>query len=142
VFVRPNAGMDVQELRRRALRAYIDQEFGTSVNAFALKLDRAPSFFNELLRKKRPFREQLAEKLEHEIVAKGLPQLALRNPPEGQESHGAAVVHLPQRWPFSFARERFERLTDTQKARIDERLCAMLEQFEAEPKPKRATKRR
>jgi hypothetical protein len=142
VSVVPNAGMDIQDIRRGALRSYLKETAHLSVNAFATKLERSASFFNELLKGKRPFREQLAETLERQIAEAGLPPLALRAPTPSDDNTLTNVVRIAERWPFSVARERFDQLSPIQKARIDERVCAMIEQFEAEPKPRRATKRR
>jgi len=130
--------MDVQDARRKALRDYIDQHFDTSVNAFGKALDRAPSFFNEVLRRKRAFREALAEELEREIAERRLPKIHLVRPKiEGDSQGTAVVVSLPQPWPFSFARERFERLTELQRARLDGYLTGMIAMIESDPKSKR-----
>lgn len=86
--------VDIQKVRRKVLKDYIRDVAELSVNAFAEKLDRQSSFFYEVFSGKRPFREQLAESLEKEIIAAKLPAVNLRKP-DGMDVESDA-------WPWPF----------------------------------------
>lgn len=117
---------DIQEKRRDILRAYIKDVLETSVNAFALKIGRTPSFYNEVLSGKRAFRESLAEKLEAQIKTKGWPPVALRQP----SPDDAPKPDPPDPWPFDFAYRRYKDLSERQKGNIEGRLIMFIEQCE------------
>lgn len=52
------------------------------------------------------------------------------------------VVSLSSIWPFNFARERFDRLSNAQRVDIEEKLIVMMEAFEAENARKAKIRRR
>lgn len=62
-----DANEEAQQARRNTLRAYIDKNFATSVNAFADALGRSQPQLNEMLTGRRSFGEKMARSLEAEI---------------------------------------------------------------------------
>lgn len=85
---------------------------------------RNPSFFIELLAGKKSFGEKLARRLESEL------QLQPESLDEPVDGDGSNVVQLAPAWPFSFPRSRYDRLSPTQKAKIEGRIEEMLATFE------------
>lgn len=98
---------------------------------------RNPSFFIELLGGKKSFGEKLARTLEEEL------QLEPKSLDEPLDGDGSNVVQLAPAWPFSpsLPRSRFDRLTPTQKAKIEGRIEEMIATFEAAA-PKKRTRRK
>lgn len=118
---------DIQKLRRDRLRSYI-KENAKSVNAFAMALGRQASFFSDLLRGEKSFREKLVEKLEAEVSGKGWPPIGLTNLAVDQSKK---VVPLVRPWPFSCKREEFDRLPELQRVDINARIATLVEINEA-----------
>lgn len=118
---------DIQKLRRDRLRAYI-KENAKSVNAFAVALGRQASFFSDLLRGEKSFRERLVEKLEDEVSQKGWPPIGLTHLTADQPNK---VVPMVRPWPFSFSRQEYDRLPDVQRAEINGRIATLVEINEA-----------
>jgi len=131
---------DIQQLRRDRLRDYIKAQ-ALSVNAFAIELGRQASFFSDLLRGEKSFREKLVEKLEAEVSKKGWPPIGLTDL-VGDQSRN--VISFVRPWPFSCSRDEFDRLPDIQKGEINGRISTLVEINEAtrEAAQKRARSRK
>jgi hypothetical protein len=107
---------DIQKLRRERLRAYIKAN-AKSVNAFALALGRQASFFSDLLRGEKSFREKLVEKLEEEVSKKGWPPIGLTDLNAEQPQK---IVPFAQSWPVlpTVTRKQYDDLPKPVKDQI------------------------
>lgn len=89
--------VDIQEVRKRRLRRYVDEHYAGNVSAFAQATGRQPSFFNDLFSRTRrkAFGEKLARALEKEL---GLPAYFL-DALDDQNRDAPAPVVAPPRVP-------------------------------------------
>lgn len=118
--------MDVADTRRLNLRRYVDAHFAGNTSAFSRKLNRVPSFFNDLFAGRKSFGEKLARNLESKI---GLSSGALDNPTDSV----VQVIIAPKAgstWPFKIARERFDALPHDVKQQAEGALLNIILDYE------------
>lgn len=119
--------MDVAQIRRANLRKYVHSHFGGNKSAFSRKLNRVPSFFNDLFAGRKSFGEKLARDLESSI---GLAPGAL-DINESVISALAKASPKPVRdWPFAIARERFDALPESIKQQAEGALLHVICDYE------------
>lgn len=126
------ADVNIKHVRIAHLDAILQKLYDGNKSAMARAAaersdrQRNPSFFIELLGGKKSFGEKLARTLENEL------QLEPKSLDEPLGGAGSNIVHIAlPAWPFSFPRSRYDRLTPTQKAKIEGRIEEMLATFEA-----------
>jgi hypothetical protein len=135
--------MDIQAIRRRNLRAHLNGAYGGNMSRLAAAADqRSPSYFSDLLRgerSKKSFGEKIARKLEKQL---GLATNSLDIPNDDETLNVAeGVQSLYPVWPFSFDRERFDRLSAAQKTKIDGIVEGLIISIETEANRRRRKKR-
>lgn len=133
--------MQLREIRVVNLRRYLREALKGNQSELARLLDKKPSYINDLLRdrpqsKPKSFGEKIARDIERRL---GLESGTLDKPPPENGNPGgvAQIVPFQKPWPFSVSRERYDDLGDSEKARIDERITTIVEQFERTAKAKR-----
>ena len=125
------ADVNIKQTRIAHLDAVLQKIYDGNKSAMARAAaersdkQRNPSFFIELLGGKKSFGEKLARTLENEL------QLGPKSLDEPVDGGGSNIVQLVPAWPFSFPRSRFDRLSPTQKAKIEGRIEEMIATFEA-----------
>lgn len=138
--------MDVYALRALRVKELIDRDFSGKQAAFADAVDIASSTVSRWFmpgQGKKRIGDRTAVKIEQRL---GLPSGAMLAPGDVHaERRKAQVVSMPVRdpesWPFSFSRERFDRLTERQKGQIEGAIKHMLNEFEAAPNRSQSKRR-
>lgn len=126
------------DIRVERVKELIKQA-GSQAN-FAEKIGRPPNYVSRILSKKTEHRKNIGEDLAHEIeVAFGKEDGWLSKPKSGVREKSASYTF--PRWPFKFDPERWDHLSDEDKADIEKSVLRQMLGIESEAATK-STKRK
>lgn len=121
--------MDLSDIRRRNLGSCLDKLFEKNQSAMGRELHMRPNQINDMIHGRKSFGERVARRIEERLK---LPRYALDEDlrVDVLERAKAALNHQDLAWPFSISRERFTRLPNAVKLRVEGAMLGVIQEYE------------